>query len=278
MSSNFNFDFTLDISIREKMMLVVLGLVAVIFIGFQVLIMPASNALSTDAATLVTTQTNVAQAKADVAQANGSSSYMEKTFAAAKNSASPLLPSADKPTLHVWLFGIIKKSGLTLQSANLSDPAAATPATETITSDGTTTTSGDITYNMKTYADAYLGKTSSTTSTTSSLASSTSSTTSDTSSASSATSSSASSNTTGDALMVSVTLQMTGSYANAKSFLDAVKKTNKYVVISSFSCTKSNKVYSCNITLECYAAEKLDGSDHIFDWTLANPAGKSGLM
>jgi Tfp pilus assembly protein PilO len=269
---------SLNISMREKILLFVLGLVAICFLGIQFLIMPAADSLGNNSATLMQTQVQVAQAQADVAQAKNAPSSLSKALSEATQSASGLLPSLDKPSLHIWIFGIAKDKGLTVKSAVISDPISATPGTAISTGNsgggtGTATNaaaSSEVAYNLKTYAEAYTGNKGNTASSSASTSSGTS--------ASSSTAVGTSGAVIGDAMMVSVDMEMTGTYAQANAFLDAVKKTKRYVSVSGFSYKIKDKKLTFDVTLQCYAAQKLDSSDNLFNWALPVPSGQKDLM
>ncbi len=254
------------LSIREKVMLLALGVIAIIFLGTQLLISPAMNTLNSDKAKLQTEQSKVLTAQEKLIQANGVDANIKKAYDSAVTAASSLLPSLDKPSLQIWLFGFAKKYSLKVTTASLGDPTAvSSPAPASGSSSaanaGSTINDEGTNYAMKTYADEYLGHTSSATS-----------------SSGGSSSSIGSDSSSGTVMMSTVNLQMTGSYSSLKSFLDAIRDTKRYVVISSLDCSKQGSGYNISITLSCYAAEKLDNSDNILGWTLPAPSGKSDLM
>jgi Tfp pilus assembly protein PilO len=103
---------------------------------------------------------------------------------------------------------------------------------------------------MKTYADEYLGKSTS----------------------------AAAVSSDSQVMMSSVTLVMTGSYTSLENFLDAVSGSGRCIVLASIQISQQNSVLTCNVVLQCYGAEKLDNSDSIFDWKLPLPSGKKTMM
>ena len=269
----------LDLSFREKIMLVILGVVAIIFIGAKLLIIPTSNALSTDKSNFETIKFNVEKAKVEMIQAGSASSSLNKTFNEAKEAASAFLPSLDKPSLSIWIQDIAKKSGLTVNSVEISDPIGTNLSAASFSASGTATASsnsGTADYNMRKYADIYKGNKVSASS--SSAVSSSSSSSSSAESSGNSTGSGSKKSTGNNILTSNVQLKMTGSYSGAESFLDAIKATGKYVVVSSFASETENGAFNCEVTLQCYAVQKLDGTDTVLDWKLAAPSGKQDLM
>lgn len=259
------------LSIREKIMLLALGIAAIIFFGLQLLIFPSMNKLTTDKSNSLALQPKLVEAQLNLMSANSVDTNIKKAYDSALTEATPLLPSLDKPSIQIWLFGIATNSGLKVQSATFGDPnPTAAPAANSLASDNSTSSTGSASNNdagtnylMKTFADQYLGKSSS----------ATPSTTTSSTAATSTVSTSAS-----EVMMSTVTLQMSGSYSSIKSFLDAIHDTKRYVIITSLDCSKSTTGYIFNVTLNCYAAEKLDKSDNLFDWAFPTPSGQSDLM
>lgn len=250
----------MNLSIREKVMLLTLCLVAVVFLGIKFLISPAMGNLSADKTKFLQMQLKVSNAQSTVLTAKGMDIKTQNAYEDAKTAAAPLFPSLDKPSLNVWLFKLAESQGLTIETTSLGDPSAsstnsaAAPTANSSASAGTDPS--NLTYVMKTYADQYFGKP-----VTKNSKDSKSSTTNQT-----------------NALTSAVSMQLTGSYSDFKTFLDAIRDTKRSIVVSSFDCSNKNAAFSCNITLQFYAAEKLDNTDSIFDWNLPKPAGQKDLM
>jgi Tfp pilus assembly protein PilO len=252
----------MNLSIREKVMLLTLCLVAVVFLGIKFLISPAMGNLSADKTKFLQMQLKVSNAQSTVLTAKGMDIKTQNAYEDAKTAAAPLFPSLDKPSLNVWLFKLAEAKGLTIETTSLGDPSAssnnsaAAPSGTSTASTGAGTDTSNLTYLMKTYADQYFGK-----AVPQNSKNSKSSTTNQT-----------------NALTSTVTMPFIGSYSDFKSFLDAIRETKRSIVVSSFDCSNKNAAFSCNITLQFYAAEKLDNTDSIFDWSLPKPAGQKDLM
>lgn len=268
----------LNLSMREKVLLVAVALVAIIAIGTRFLIIPTSKELRDNSENLLKTQLKYSMALQEQAEAKTISGNLKKAFNKAKSAADAFLPPVNKPALNVWLAGIADKSGLTISSILISDPVAANPGVSSTVNNSSSGSSnqktvGGIEYNMKKYADIIKGvKTSSGSVNTTSQA-----TTSSSSSATSSSSKSNSSTVSGDAEMVSVNMEMTGKYDSAKNFIDAIKNTKRYIVIKSFNFLNDSGTFKFQITLECYGSEKLTDDD-IYNWLLPSPQGRQNLM
>jgi Tfp pilus assembly protein PilO len=274
----------IDLSFREKILLVVLGIVAIVFIGAKLLIIPATNALSKDRATYETLKFGVEQAKTDMVQVGSTAKSLSKVTEEAKDAASPFFPSLDKPSLSIWLQDIAKKSGFAVESIDISDPVTANLSAGSFSVAELTETSGSAENskanndNTKKNADSDNETTTSSAASTSSSDSTSSATSASSSSSGSSSSSSKSAENNITSSSSTVKLKMSGSYGAAKSFLDAIKDTKRYVVVSSFSCKEENNTFVCEVTLQCFAVQKLDDSDNIFEWKLPAPSGKNSLM
>lgn len=250
----------MSLSIREKVLLLVLAAIAILFLGGKFLVAPAVQQLAKDSVDFVTTELKVTDANSKISLSKNIDQNLAKALDLAKSSAEPLLPSLDNPSLHVWILNTAKKSGLDLQSATFGNPTpCAAPSTETYSSSGSNSTansstlaaqSDSVDYLMKRYADIYLGKTEQ----------------------------QKNSNTVNSAIMTSATIRLAGNYSAVLAFLDQVRDANRCVIVSSFNCAKQGNGVICDLTLQFYASEKPDNSDTIFNWTLSKPAGKSGLM
>lgn len=254
--------FFQNLSSREKILLFSLGLLLILFLGIQLLLRPAAAALAADGEALQNALVSAQQVTMQEQTVSGTRQTMQKTLREATKAASFLFPSLDKPALQVFIENIAKKSGFKVQAITISDPAAAAVQN----SAATASSPGSTLYNMKGYADSYTGKPVSSAAASSTVVSA------------AASSAATSSGTTGDVLALSVNMQMSGSFDNAKKFVDAIKNTNKAVVVTAFSFAKADKGNSCTATLQFYAAQKLSNNDHTLDWNQKKPAGKNSLM
>lgn len=247
----------MTLNLHEKYLLVTLAFLLIIFLGFKFLIIPAMGSLSADSKNLTQNQIQVNDANSKMAQLKSLSANINKNLAEAKDASSSLFPSLDKPSLQVYFLDIAKVSGLTVTSVNVSDPvAASSPASisKSSSSSSGSNSSGaysEPSYQMKTYAEQYKGSSQSAKSTSSKA---------------------------GEAIMSNVTIKMTGNYAAAKSFLNAIRDSKRSILVLSFDCSSESNPFTFEITMQCYAAQKLDNSDNVFNWKLPNPAGKSDLM
>ncbi|HEX2937499.1 MAG TPA: hypothetical protein VHO66_01105 [Ruminiclostridium sp.] len=271
---NFNF------SIREKIFLLVVGFAAVVGLGARFVIMPAGAKLSSDTVTFVISQTDVQKIKLDAVDSKTVAKSITKSYSEAQKATSPLFPSFSKASFNVWLAGIAKDSGLTVNTTTINDPVAATPGASTPTASNdkssnnnnnkdTDAVSNDVEYNLKTFADVISGKSS---------VLPTSSTAPKSASNSKSNSSKTTIDTSKDAVLISISMNMTGSYDNVKTFLDKIKTTERLITVSSFKCSTKDNKFTFEVTLNCYAGQKLIGDDDILNWTLPDPSGKSNLM
>lgn len=266
-----------NLSMREKVLLVALGLVIIIFGGAKLLIIPASESLRNDSQELASTSTKVVEAQNYVAQSKNIDKSVEKALSDAKDSARPLFPSLDKPSLHLWLLSIAAQTNVGIDSMSISDPVASTPLSVTTgstesteskeQSSGSAEQSSSVstnTSNMDNYAKVYLNTASSANGKSGS----------DTTSAQVNVSSSAA----GDAMMSNVTLRLSGNYNNIEAFIDKIKASNRCIIVRSLRLETTQEGFKSEITLQFYGATKLDDSDKIFEWKAGKPQGKADLM
>ena len=263
-------NFIEHLSNREKILLFALGILLIAFVGIQVLVRPAWTSLAADGVTLQNAAVSAQQVQMQEQAVSGTQLTLQKTLSEAAQSASFLFPSLDKPALQTFLVNIAEKSGFKVQAISISDPAAGSVQSDAAS--GVTASSGGALYNMKIYADIYGGKAVGYTAAASSGAATAATT------SSGITASGTVSGTAVDLLTLSVNMQLSGNYDNAKKFVDAIMNTKKAVVVTAFSFAKSDKADSCTATLQLYAAPKLAGVDHTLDWAPQKPAGKSDLM
>ena len=248
----------MNLSMREKVLMLTLCLVVIIFLGLKLLIFPAMDTLSYDKSKLLQVQPKTSNAQANILMVKSVDIKIQKAYEDAKTAAVPLLPTLDKPSLNEWLFYLAEANGLIVQTTFFYNPTttgnASDPTAASTSNDNNNLT--NLSYTMKTCADQYLGKSSSQNTKTSASGKS----------------------GEADAIMSTVTMQVAGNYSDFKSFLDAIRDTKRSIVVSAFNCLKQNNTLTCSLTLQFYAAEKLDNSDSIFDWKLPNPSGQKDLM
>lgn len=267
----------ISLSKREKIMLLALGVVIIMFLGVRFFVMPAASKLSDDSTRLASAQVNALAIRQKVTEAELATKAVSKNLENAKKSASALMPSIDWPTLHMWILGIANESGLDMTSIKITSPVpAATVQYSGGASSASPSSSSSSGYTMGAFANAFNGIKNSLSS--SSSTSSSSSSSSAASSSSAPSSSSKTSSASGNVLMATITLQFNGNYAQVKNFLDAIERSKRCVLISSFNYEKNDKGYSFTITLQCYAAQKLETGDKIYDWGTSKPAGKKDIM
>lgn len=256
----------IKLSKREKILLLAAVLTAIVLLGIKFLILPAADEYRSNAMELVKSSMQVDAAKIQLAETKSIAEKLNDEYKEANAAASSLLPPIDKPTLNVWLVNIAKNSGLTVGSVKISDPVAAnpgyTPSEDKSTNTSSSAASSEVQYNLKTFAEIAKGN-----------ATSSQSSNADTSSSNKSSSGVA----LYDAEMVRVEINATGSYQNIKDFLDAIKSTNKYIVINSFNCDGEGNNMTFKIVLECYEAEKLV-DDNTFKWELPATSGQQDLM
>lgn len=265
----------ISLSKREKIMLLALGVVIIMFLGVRFFVMPAASKLSDDSGRLASAQVSALEIREKVTEAQLASKTVSKNLESAKKSASALMPSIDWPTLHMWILSIANQSGLDMTSIKITSPVpAATVEYSGAASSVSQSSSSSSDYSMGDFANAFSGiKKSFSSSSSASSSSSSSSASSSTPSSSSKTSSAS-----GNVLMATITLQFGGNYSQVKNFLDAIERSKRCVLISSFDYEKNDKGYTFTITLQCYAAQKLQTGDSIYDWGTSKPAGKKDIM
>lgn len=257
-------NLNLNLSMREKVMLLVLGLLIIVLFGAKLLIIPAAESLSGDREALSKANTSVLEAKARIEQAKTAPQSLKKAYSEAISAAAPLLPPLDKPSLHLWFIDLAKKSNLTVESMSISDPAPSTPSFEGLAADNASASS-NATCNMDNYANQYKNGRAASSGT-------------EKQEIDAKAENGGPSPAGGDAMMATVKLTITGSYKGMEAFLDEINNSKRYIIISALSCNKEQDVFTFQITLQCYGAQKLDGSDNIFNWKQPNPKGKEALM
>ncbi|HEX3026621.1 MAG TPA: hypothetical protein VHR42_05280 [Clostridia bacterium] len=251
---------------REKKLLFVLALVVILVGGFRFLVLPAYSKFNTENENFSTLLARQLIAKGNLAAAGTIDSGLQKKLSDVDSSASALFPSLSNDQLNIWILDLTAKNGLSVSSIKFGSPYVteiskdniknADSSTSGSTSAGQNqTAAGDLNYLLKKYAQGYKG----------SSTSAVPATTSGSSSSSSSAQSGASSQQAGNSLVgEQIKISMTGSFAQANSFLDAVKNSKKTVLVSSFSCSPKGSTLTIDATLLFYGAEKPDSSDKTF--------------
>ena len=253
----------MSLSVREKILLFLLAIIAIAFLGLKFLIFPLyqQNVKNYNRLKGLTVSQETAAQK--VSGAKSASSNLQKEEAKAVSTATSILPEPQNYQLNVWVVNLAQSTGLAVNSISFSSPVAA-DITATASNTNNSNNSSSVTANsvsdylMREYAQSYLTG-----------SASSSSNASNTSSASSAIGSpSSKSSATGGLLKISVNLEMTGqNIGQVEQFLNAVKNSKKTVVVTTIdSSMQQDKTYSVNATIDCYGAEKLDNSDTTFKW------------
>lgn len=269
----------MTLSAREKILLFVLAIVLILFVGIRYLVLPSFKSYTADLQKLDGLMQKQQQTQNAVSQARTVGERERQALQKAESAASPLLPSADSDLLNVWAVKLMEDAGLKVTSITL---APATSVDIAPSGSGAAGTSSAVPglpgYKLGDYAETYKGTAPKAAGGTSSAASSPSSASSSASGTSSASSSAAGGSKEGTVLNVNISASMTGTYAQASAFLDAVKNCGKTAVVTSFTCTGSGAAVTFDAVISCYAAEKLDNSDTTFAWDQPAPAGKNSLM
>ena len=270
----------MSLSVREKVLVFLLIIAALVFVGIKYLVMPAVQDAARDKTKLsdLFNQQVIVQQKVSVAK--GADSNLQKELATANSAASAILPQPNSELLNVWIVNLVQNSGLTVTTVSFTQATVTDIGAQNGTASNSQPSPGTTgRYLLKDYADSYNGV-SSGAATSSAVSSGTSS--SGTASAASSSSSAGvqAAATEGGLLSVSVTVDMTGkTYDQVKNFLDAVKNSGKTAIVTTFSCSKdTNGIYNVSAIITCYGAEKLDNSDSTFAWVQPKPSGQSGLM
>lgn len=241
----------MTLSPNEKMLLFLLAILVVIFAGTKLLVNPAMSRLETDRATLTQLQTEQDLARWNLQTAGQMPSRISKALKSANAAASSLFPSMDNSHLNLWFLQLAGRSGLTLTSIGFSSPVALDiRSLSSGGSGGTTQAAGDqqdspdsISYLLRTYAQNYQGSGASAVSGGSSVVGS-------------------SGKYPAALLEKDVTVTLTGSSTGVTGFLDAIRGSGRTARIVSYSSTVPvNGTGTATMTIQCFGAERPDGSD-----------------
>jgi len=245
----------MTLSYREKILVILMLIVAIIYVGYQFLIMPAYTSYTNNQTELLAIQVKKAQAESYVARADNINAQLKDTSNKAINVAKPFLPSLDSVSLNVWAVNIATNNGFTIQSIAFSDPKATTIQLPVEKSATTAQTN----YPINDFANVVNGI--------------------NIQAPVSAAPKAPAANGKPDnnsVLESDISLSMTGQFSNVAAYLDAIKKTSRTAVVSSFTTSINDKgVLTLTCTINCYSVQKLDKSDKLVDINLPAPSGKN---
>ena len=236
----------MKINFQEKMLLVVLAGVVLLYVGINFLIMPAWNSMQTANAQFSQTEASRTEAQADLTDASGIETAKQTAKEKALKASDALLPAMNKSELQLYLVPIMQAHGLSLASIQIGDPMSDNITVPTTSSGATAKTPQ---YKLKQAAGATTasGTASVSVSTSTSSASSTSSATSSTSS----TASTSSGTTNGMVMSYKVTLTCNGTSAQGTALLDAFKDTGKTILVTNYKYASPSASYV--MTIYCAA-------------------------
>jgi len=263
----------MSLSVREKVLVFLLIIAALIFVGVKYLISPVQLSGQNNKNKIIDLFTQQQVVAQKVAVARTADSNLQKQLASANSAAAAILPQPENELINVWAVNLAQKSGLVVTTISLSKPA--------VTDIGTKTGGGGTSQAGQTQNDNYLLKDYMNTYKNGSEKGSTASSSAPSTSASSATTSGSSSATgEGGLLCISVSINLTGTTFNqCQAFLDDVKNCGKTAIITTYSCAQDTTGhYIVSAIIDCYGAEKLNDSDTTFAWSLPKPSGESSLM
>ena len=263
----------MSLSVREKVLVFLLIIAALIFVGVKYLISPVQLSGQNNKNKIIDLFTQQQVVAQKVAVVRAADSNLQKQLASANSAAAAILPQPENELINVWAVNLAQKSGLVVTTISLSKPA--------VTDIGTKTGGGGTSQAGQTQTDNYLLKDYMNTYKNGSEKGSTASSSAPSTSASSATASGSSSATLeGGLLCISVSINLTGTTFNqCQAFLDDVKNCGKTAIITTYSCAQDTTGhYIVSAIIDCYGAEKLNDSDTTFAWSLPKPSGESSLM
>lgn len=223
------------LSYREKILIVLLLVVAVLYLGIQFLIMPAYDSYSKNKITLseVSDKKTLAESNAITAPNINKSllSAQEKALAA----ADPFLPNLDSDILFSWVNNIVASQGLIIQQINITEPKII----EIQKPDSKTQATS---YPINDFANIIKDVKSNIPTT--------------------ATNSGTDKVSQNAVIMSEITLTMkdqNNGMPNTRGFLDAIIAQNRTANVASFSVARNDKnEMGLTCTLYCYAVQKLD--------------------
>jgi Tfp pilus assembly protein PilO len=245
----------MTLSYREKILVILMLVVAIIYVGSQFLVMPAYNSYTKNQASLLTVTGKKIQAQNYVLLAANINSSLIKTQKDAIDTAKPFLPSLDSVSLNVWATNNATNNGFTIQSIAITDPKVTTiqlaPAKVASTAQAS--------YPINDFANVVNGINNQAPITTPPKVPA------------------ANGKLDNNSVLESdISLSMTGQFSKVSAFLDAIKSSNRTAVVSSFTTSINDKgVFTLTCTINCFSVQKLDSSDKLVDINLPTPSGKN---
>lgn len=242
----------MNLSIREKVLITLLAVIAILFGGIQFLVMPAVQGANAQDVKLEDTRLQYINAQEIMNNIDSYDKGLEKAKINAASASAAFFPSLDSELLNVWAEGIVVKCGLKTNSIQITDPKLL-PVTLPKQSPS------PLDYPIGEKADQIIQK-----------------------STSSASPSSAAQNAkpgTTVVIMSQITVKVKGSFQNIQSFLNSVSGCGKTATVSAMEIGGYDvSGYSAVITVDCYAVKKIDDNDQTLNWNQGSPAGQDNVM
>ena len=240
----------MTLSYREKILVILLLVVAVLYIGIKFLIMPVYDSYTKNQISLSDISNKKSVVENNVIIASNINKSLQEAQKKALDIAKPFFPTLDSDILNLWVANIVASKGLIIQQINITEPKVIDiqkPASQMQATSYPINDFANIIKDIKNNIP-------------------------------SAASNNANSKISQSAVIMSeITLTMkdqNNAMPNTRGFLDAIIAQKRTVNVVSFSVARNEKnemVFTC--TLDCYAVQKLDDSDNLVDWTLPAPQG-----
>jgi hypothetical protein len=241
----------MTLSYREKILIMILIVAAVLYLGIQFMITPAFKSyVSTQSVAFGLGEKKFLVENKISASANIGAA-LQKSQTKALDAAKPFLPTLDSDVLNLWVSNIAASKGLSIKQIAITQPKVTDIQSSASKIQSTNYPIGDFANIIKGIQPEKPPITFS-----------------------------ASNNKSNQSavLMSEITLTMkdnNNAMPDVPGFLDAVIAQNRTAEVSSFTVStdaKNQSVFTC--TLDCYSVQKLDDSDHLTDWNLPAPQGK----
>ena len=249
----------MKLSAREKILVMILAVVVVLGGGIRFLAVPAYQDLKDKTSQLTELAIKQAAAQASVKAAAGIPKNLDAAKKKASEASKPFFPSLDSDQLQLWVTNITTEKGLAVGNLSVSSPAV-----DSFKGKGNAA-SAVIDYPIRDYASAFKGGNAG------AQAAQQSGRQSAAQSAGGKTELSGSS-----VLKASVSMSLTGTYADILEWLDALSGSGRTVKVAQIGLGQNtNGKLSVSVVLDCYGVEKIDDSDSTVNWNLPKPAGKN---
>lgn len=230
------------LSYREKILIILLLVVAVLYVGIQFLVMPAYNSYTNNQAALSDISDKKSAAENNVIIAPNISKAFQDAQQKALDVADPFLPNLDSEILYSWVSGIVTGQGLVIQQINITEPKITEIQKPNSQAQATS-------YPIKDFANTVNDIKSN---------------------VPTPTATNPNDKVSQNAVIMSeITITMkdqNNGVPNTRGFLDAINAQKRTVNVASFSVTKNDKnemVFTC--TLDCYAVKKIADTDKLTD-------------